>query len=398
MAKKDYYEVLGVPRDAPPEEIKRAYRRLAKKYHPDLNKEDPKAAEARFKELSEAYEVLMDDGKRGLYDAYGHAGARQAFGGGGFDWSHFTRFEDLSDIFGGDFFRDFFGNFARPFSGGSLFEEFFGGARRQGHDARRGRSRQGRDLRMDLEVTLEEVAKGVKREVEVPRQVACEDCHGTGSQGGSLTPCPQCQGTGQIREYRRTGFSQMVTIATCGRCGGEGQLPGEPCEACEGRRTVPRISRVTVAIPAGAYDGLSLRVPGQGEAGEGNGSPGDLYLVLHVREHDVFRTDGRDVLVEVPLTFAQAALGGEIEVPTLRGTARVKIPPGTQGGTALRLRGKGLPDLKGGPRGDQVVRVLVKTPERLSAEQRRLLRQLEASLGDYARGKRGDAFGPWKWT
>ncbi|MFQ6013735.1 MAG: J domain-containing protein, partial [Thermoplasmata archaeon] len=356
--------------------------------HPDLNKDKPKEAEAKFKELSEAYEVLMDREKRSLYDRYGHAGAQRAFGGQGFDWSDFTHFGDLDDIFGSSIFRDFFGGVASPF-GGSLFEEFF---RRSGRSTY-GPSR-GRDLRMDLEVTLEEVAQGARKEIRVPHRVTCEDCRGTGAKDGNLTDCPQCNGTGQVRDVRRSGFSQMISILPCSRCGGEGKLAAEPCPECRGRGTIPKTSRVSVAIPKGARDGLSLRVLGQGEAGERGGPAGDLYLVLHVKKHKLFRRDGKNVILEVPVTMSQAALGGELTVPTLFGSATLKVPPGTQSHTPFRLRGKGLPDLNGSRRGDQLVRVVVKTPKKLSAEEKKLFRRLGESLGDYTGSKAGTAFRP----
>lgn len=386
MAERDYYEVLGVSRDASKDEIKRAYRRLAKEYHPDLNKENPEEAEAKFKELSEAYEVLMDPEKRQLYDRYGHAGARQAFGGQGFDWSQFTRFEDLNDIFGRDIFRQFFGDIGSPFGGSSLFEEFFGG-----RGQRRERTARGRDLRMDVEVALEEAAQGAQRQVEVPRRVRCDACEGTGAEGGALRTCPQCNGTGQIRNVRRSGFSQMVTISPCRRCDGRGQVADAVCSTCQGRGTMPETSRVSVTIPAGAYDGLTLRVPDKGETT--SGGAGDLYIVLHVQEHDVFRREGQDLHVDVPLTFDQAALGARVEVPTLNGPATVKVPAGTQTHSVRRLKGKGLPDLNGGRPGDLVVRFVVQTPDRLGPEGKRLLRELRDSLGDYAQDRRREAFG-----
>jgi molecular chaperone DnaJ len=384
MTKRDYYEVLGVPRNASKEDIKRAYRRLAKKHHPDLNKDNPKEAEERFKELSEAYEVLMDDEKRALYDRYGHEGVQRTFGDRGFDWSNFTHFHDLADIFGNSFFRDFFSDFASPF-GDSLFEEFF---RHAGQDRYR-QPAKGRDLRVDITVTLEEVARSSRREVEVPRRVTCTECDGTGAQGGVMTTCPQCGGAGQVREVRRRGLSQMITITPCGRCGGQGQWPANPCEVCGGSGLVQETSKVTVAVPKGAYDGLSLRIPGKGEPGERGGPPGDLYIVLHVEEHEVFKRDGRNVVVEVPITYAQAALGAEVPVPTLFGNTTLKVPPGTQSHTIFRLKGKGLPDLNGSGQGDQLVKVVVVTPKKLSSEDRKLLRKLEESLGDYT--KEGDS-------
>ncbi len=379
MAKKDYYDVLGVPRKSSKDEIKRAYRRLAKKYHPDLNKDNPDEAEEKFKELSEAYEVMMNDEKRSLYDRFGHEGVQPTFGRGGFNWSDFTHFGDIEDIFGSSLFRDLFSNFGTPF-GGSLFEEFF---RRSGGGGYR-RVVRGRDLRMDVDVSLEDVAKGDKRVVEVPREVTCDACEGSGAEGGDMTTCPQCNGTGEQRDVRRRGFSQMITITPCTKCGGRGQWPSTLCETCGGSGLLQKTSKVAVAIPRGAYDGLSLRIPGKGEAGERGGPAGDLYIVLHLEEHEIFRRNGRDLLVEVPITFTQASLGAEVSVPTLTGNTTLRVPPGTQSHTVFRLRNKGLPDLDGSGRGDELVRVTVVTPEKLSTEGKKLLRKLDESLGDYA--------------
>ncbi len=380
MAKRDYYEVLGISRDASKDEIKKAYRRLAKKYHPDLNKDNPKEAEEKFKELSEAYEVLAEDEKRALYDRFGHEGVQRTFVDGGFDWSDFTHFRDIEDIFANSFFRDFFSDFGRP-SGGSLFEEFF---RRSAGEMFRGPVK-GRDLRMDITCTLEEVAKGTRRDVQVPRRVTCEDCDGTGAENGVMTTCPQCGGAGQVRDVQRRGFSQMITITPCPRCRGRGKWPESTCRTCEGQGALQKTSRVAVAIPEGAYDGLSLRIPGKGEAGERGGPPGDLYIVLHLEEHEVFQRDGRDLIVEVPISFVQATLGAEVAVPTLSGKTTLKVPPGTQSHTVFRLKGKGLPDLDRRGKGDQLVRVVVAIPKDLSGEDKKLLRKLGDSLGDYAR-------------
>ncbi len=385
MAKPDYYDVLDISRDASKAEIKRAYRRLAKKYHPDVNKDNPEEAEEKFKTLSEAYEVLMDDEKRALYDRYGHEAAQRTFAGGGFDWSDFTRFQDLEDIFRNGVFQDFFGGFSRPF-GSSLFEEFF---RQRGRGRPRGPA-PGRDLRVDLTVPLEEVARGGRREVDVPRRVACPECEGTGAEGGRMTSCPQCGGTGQVRDVRRRGFTQMVTIASCPRCGGRGEWPEATCATCEGSGVVHETSRVAVAIPKGAYDGLTLRVPGKGESGERGGPSGNLYIVLHLEDHPVFQREGNDLVVEVPITLTQAALGAEIAVPTLSGETPLKVPPGTQSHHVFRVKERGLPDLEGGRQGDLRVRVVVAVPQKVSGEVKRLLRRLEASLGDYAQREEGE--------
>jgi molecular chaperone DnaJ len=369
MSKRDYYEVLGVDRTASKDEVKRAYRRLAKKYHPDLNRDNREEAEEKFKELSEAYEVLIDDSKRASYDRYGHAGVASAFSPGGFTWQDFTHFTDLEDIFG-----DFFG--------GSIFDTFFGG-RPRGRTRRRGR-----DLRYDVEITLEEAAEGTKKRLRVPHSVRCEPCGGTGAEGGRMERCPACGGTGQLRDVRQHGFSRVVTITTCRKCGGEGGMAKAACPMCRGRGSVEKTSSITVDIPAGAFSGLRLRLEGQGEAGEAGDPPGDLYLIVHVAVHPTFRRDGQDLLMDLPITFSQGALGDEVEVPTLNGTAKLKIPPGTQTHTVFRLRGKGMPDINTRRRGDQLVRVVLVTPKRLKREERELFQRLR-DMENRDKGKPG---------
>lgn len=377
-AKRDYYEVLGVDRNTPKEEIKRSYRRLAKQYHPDMAQGmDRKQAEEKFKELSEAYEVLMDDHKRALYDQHGHAGVeQQVWGGQGFDWSRFTRTGDIEDFFG----RDFLESILR--GRGSIFNGFFSGA-----NARVRRASRGRDLRLDLTIGLREVATGGRRELEIPQGVACSLCGGSGAEGGQLTTCPECRGTGQVSHVQRRGFGQLVTVTTCQRCGGRGRWPEKPCPECRGSGTTRTTTRVAVDIPRGAYDGLTLRLGGKGEPGATG--PGDLYIELHVEEEAPFRQHGRDLMVDLAIPYPIAALGGEVEVPTLDGRARLKVAPGTQAGAVLKLRGKGLPDLEG-RRGDELVRVTVEVPTDLSAEERRLLQRLLELRGQA--GSRGGAF------
>ena len=362
--KRDYYEVLGVERTASPDEVKRAYRKLAMQFHPDRVPAGEKAgAEEKFKEVSEAYEVLADDEKRALYDRYGHAGVeQQVWGGQGFDWSRFTHADDLEDIFGADMFRDFFG-------GGSIFDAFFG--RAQGPRARRGA-----DLRLDLEVDLEDVLRGSRKSIEVPQAVPCKRCGGTGAEGGRLTKCPECKGSGQVSHSQQRGYTRMVTITACPRCRGRGQWPERTCAECDGSGVRHEASVYTIDVPVGASDGARLRLSGGGEADARGGPPGDLYVVLHVRPHPVFRRQGSDLVLDVPLTFSQAAVGAEIDVPTLDGTARLRVPPGTQTHTFLRLRGKGLPD-PGGGRGDELVRVVVVTPTNLTPEERRSFDELQ---------------------
>jgi molecular chaperone DnaJ len=356
VSKRDYYEVLGVARDASDQEIKSAYRKLALKNHPDRNPGD-KAAEDRFKEAAEAYAVLADADKRHLYDRFGHAGlGAAATGGQGFDPTVFTGFEDilggLGDIFG--------------------FGDLFGGARRRGGPQR------GADLRYDLEISFEESATGTETTVQIPRQETCETCHGSGAAPGSKpVTCPQCQGRGQLR-YQQ-GF--FTVARTCGQCRGAGQIVSNPCPACRGAGRVQREKKLTVKIPAGISTGQRLRLSGEGEAGAGGGPAGDLYVVIHVQEHEFFQRDGNDLYCEIPLNYPTIALGGEITIPTLEGEEPFKVPEGTATGTTFRLRGRGMPDVTGrGGRGDLLVTVKVTTPKKLTREQKKLLEQLQATL------------------
>lgn len=375
MAGPDYYEVLGVPRGASKDEIKRAYRRLAKKYHPDLNKDNAKAAEEKFKEVSEAYEVLADDEKRRIYDQFGAEGLKQqVWGGEGFDWSRFTHAADVEDIFGRDFFNAVFRGTG---FGGGLFDTLFGG----GMGRPRGPA-SGRSLRVDAEVRLEDLLHDTRKEVTLRAPDPCPACQGSGAEGGKLVTCPTCQGRGQVSASQRRGYSQFVTISPCPKCQGRGQWPEAPCRRCAGSGRVAETRTIAVDIPAGAPDGLQLRVPGLGEAGDPGGRPGDLYVVVHVAPHPTFERDAEDVLMSLPVTYPQAALGAEVDIPTLDGTARLRVPPGTQSHSVLRLRGKGLPGLRGGGRGDQLVRVIVTTPDKVSAEERKLLERLAELQGD----------------
>ncbi len=363
--KRDYYEVLGLSREASTDEIKKAYRRLAKKYHPDLNKDNPKEAEEKFKELSEAYEVLVDQDKRSKYDTYGFAGVQDNFSPGGFDWRDFTHFGDLNDIFGGGVFGDFFG-------GGSLFDFFFDRRGREGPS-------RGSDLRYDLEIDFQEAAFGSKKEIEVNREEKCPSCGGTGAEGSTaMRTCTQCGGRGQVRDVQTRGFSQFVRIAPCPRCGGRGRIVEKQCRTCRGTGAVRRDRRISVNIPAGVDNGSRLRLSGEGEQGEMGGPPGDLYVVIHVRPHDVFERDGAEIYLQVPVTYATLVLGGEVEVPTLKGKANIRIPPGTESGTVFRLRGKGLPDLQRGGMGDQNVRVRVEIPRKISGRKKELIEELKA--------------------
>jgi molecular chaperone DnaJ len=365
--KRDYYEVLGISKNASKDEIKQAYRKLAMKFHPDMNKENPKAAEEKFKEISEAYEVLVDDDKHARYDQYGHEGVSNAFRTGGFDWSDFTHFNDISDIFGGSGF------------GGSIFDQFFGGATRRG-------LQEGRSLRYDIEVSIEEAAKGVGKELRVPHSVMCQTCGGQGAKPGDMKTCPTCKGSGQVQRGQKRGYTSFVTITNCPTCGGSGKQILKKCSSCGGAGVLQTTSTIQVSVPAGAEEGTRLRIRGAGEAAPNGGPPGDLYIVVHIAEHPVFDRDGSNLWIEVPISFNHAALGAEIEVPTLDGTALVTVPPGTQTGTVFRLKGRGMPDMKGYSNGDEFVKVTVTTPTRLTSQQKDLLKSFGESLGEQQKG------------
>jgi len=358
MAKRDYYEILGVGRDATEQDIKRAYRRLAKKYHPDVCKEPD--AEEKFKEISEAYEVLIDPEKRANYDRFGHAGTESIFGGRGFTWEDFTHFSDIEDLFG----RDFFGR--------DIFDVFFRGSKRASQTG----PLRGNDLRYDLTITLEDAAFGIRTEISVPRTESCSKCNGTGAKSGATKTCPVCNGTGQERHERRTPFGQFVSITTCSKCGGTGKIITEYCPYCQGTGKIQRTRRISVKIPPGVDSGSRLRLTGEGEAGLRGGPPGDLYVVIHVQPHEFFKRENDDVYCEIPITFSQAALGDEVEVPTLRSKAKIKIPPGTQTGTIFRLKGQGIPHLNSRGKGDQKVRVRVVTPKKLTKREREIFEEL----------------------
>jgi molecular chaperone DnaJ len=360
MSKRDYYEVLDVQRGASDEEIKKAYRKLAVKFHPDKNPGD-KTAEEKFKELSEAYEVLNDEQKRAAYDQYGHAAfdaRRRASRGGGFG--------DFHDPF--EIFREVF----NQQGGGSIFDDLFGGGARSNP----GGPQRGADLRYDLEITFEEAARGCEKEIAVTKLDACETCAGSGAEKGAhYQQCPACGGRGQVVSSRG-----IFSIAqTCPRCEGAGRMIDKPCRTCQGSGQRERTSKITLRIPSGVDNGSRLRSSGNGEAGKRGGSSGDLYVIIHVKAHELFQRDGDDLLCEVPINFTIAALGGEIEVPTLDAKAQIKIPAGTQTGTVFRLRGKGIRNVHGHGHGDLHVQVTVEVPARLNAEQRTKLKEFADS-------------------
>jgi molecular chaperone DnaJ len=366
--KEDYYTLLGVEKTASEEDLKKAYRKKAIQYHPDKNQGN-KEAEEMFKKVSEAYEVLKDPQKRAAYDRYGHAafqqggaaGPRAGGGGGGF--------HDPFDIF-----REVF-NQGGGGGGGGIFEEFFGGGGGGGRDG----GRDGSDLRYDLEISLEDAARGIEKEISFRKAVTCERCDGSGAEPGSKrVTCPTCRGAGQIR---RSGGIITFTQA-CPTCGGAGTKVEKPCTACKGEGRTAKTTKLNVRIPPGVDTGSRLRSVGNGEAGMAGGQAGDLYIVISVAEHEIFERQNDDLFCEIPIKFTLATLGGSIEVPTLSGKASLKIPVGTQSGTTFRLKGKGMPSLRGGHHGDQLVRVHVEVPTSLSPEQRKKLEEFAQLSGD----------------
>ncbi len=359
MAKQDYYETLGVSKGASGEEIKKAYRRLAREYHPDVNKEP--GAEERFKQINEANKVLSDSKMKAAYDQYGHAAFEQAgpsgFGDargfGGF--SGFSAFEDMD----------------------SAFEMFFGGGKRSN------RPRQGNHLRYELTIEFEEAAFGLETTITIPRTETCSHCRGNKAEPGTpIKTCTSCNGTGEVRYTQETPFGSMVSTRACSSCRGEGKTVETPCKECRGAGTVHVQKAVPVKIPAGISEGQVLRIPGQGEAGERGGPSGDLQIQIRVRPHKVFSRQGNDVHSTINITFAQAALGDEVEAPTLEGVVKLRIPEGTQSGKVFRLRGKGIPDVRGYGKGDQLVKATVQTPTKLTVKQKDMLREFALDRGE----------------
>ena len=357
--KKDYYESLGLNKDAAEEDIKKAFRQQAKKFHPDVNPGNARA-EARFKEINEAYEVLSDPEKKSRYDRYGHAGVDPSYGAGG-GFGGFGGFGDMG------------------FDLGDLFGSIFGG----GTSSRnRNAPRKGERIRAELIITFEEAAFGCEKEVSVMRVEGCDDCTGTGCKEGTVAEkCTECNGRGTVSTQQRTPFGVMQSTADCPKCSGRGKIIEQPCSKCRGLGLVRRNRSIKVSVPAGIDDGQTISIRGQGSAGSNGGEAGDLYVTISVLNHAVFERDGYSVLVDIPISFAQAALGAEIEVPTLDGKVKYTVPEGTQTGTVFRLRGKGITSLRGGSRGDQYVTVNVSVPKALSDEQKELLRQFAATEG-----------------
>lgn len=373
MPKKDYYEILGVSRDATEEEIKKAYRRLAKQFHPDIYKGDKKEAEERFKEISEAYEVLIDKEKRAKYDQIGERVADETFGPQGFDWSHFTHYRDVEDIFGSAIFETFFRSAGSPgfASRGGIFDTLFG--------VREGIQRplRGADVQLQLDITLEEAATGVEKILEVPLTQVCKACGGSGSRSGTRSECPSCNGSGQLRMMQTRGSTRVITATVCPQCKGTGRAIYDLCSSCGGSGQVTKRTKVAVKLKSGVYTGYEIKIPKAGRPPPDTrlgGEPGDLYVRVNVLPHPVFERRGDDLYMKMGISFLQAALGDEVIVTTLEGKhVKVKIPPETQTNSQFRLRGQGMPRLTGG-RGDLYVEVVVQTPRNLTDRQKELLR------------------------
>lgn len=373
--KRDYYEVLGVQKDATDAELKKAYRNLAKKYHPDVNPGD-KAAEAKFKEVNEAYEVLSDAQKRSRYDQFGHAGTDpNGFGGGAGGFSDFD--------FGGI---------------GDIFETFFGGTGFGGGRSRSKRGPQkGADLKYSMDISFEEAAFGIEREINISRMEVCTKCSGSGAKPGTqATTCQHCNGTGQVQVRQNTPFGQFVNTKTCDVCKGEGKIIIDPCPACNGKGKLRNNVKLKINVPAGIDDGQTISLRGEGDPGSKGGPNGDLFINIRVRPHPLFKRQGNDVICDVPVTFTQAALGAELEVPTLDGKVKYTVPEGTQTGSVFRLRGKGIPYLRGNGRGDQYVKVNIDVPKKLNEKQKALLKEFAELSGDDAHEQRKGFFDKMK--
>ena len=360
--KRDYYEVLGVSRGASEDEIKKAYKKMARKYHPDLNPGD-KSAEEKFKEVNEAYEVLSDANKKARYDQYGHAGVDPNFGAGGFGGGFDGGFDfgDLGDIFG------------------SFFGGGFGGSRRTNPNA----PQRGESIRMAVTLSFEEAAFGCEKEVTVERYETCDTCHGNGcAPGTSPEVCPDCHGTGTIQQRRQTPMGVFATSSPCPKCGGKGRIIHQPCKDCRGSGMVRKKKTIQASIPAGIDNGQTISIRGQGNAGKNGGPAGDLLITITVRPHELFRREGTSVLCEAPITFTQAVLGAELEIPTIDGKVKYTLPEGTQSGTTFRLKGKGIPSINGRGRGDQYVTVYIETPKNLNKEQKEALKKFAETMGE----------------
>ncbi|MBR4949176.1 MAG: molecular chaperone DnaJ [Clostridia bacterium] len=358
--KRDYYEVLGVSKSSTQDEIKKAYRKLAKKYHPDMNPGDS-AAEAKFKEVNEAYEVLSDESKKSKYDQFGHAGVDPNYGGGGYSYG------------GGGFDFGDMGGFS------DIFESFFGGG---GSSSRRNGPRRGQDIHTGITISFEEAIFGTEKTISVDRVEACDECYGSGAKKGtSPATCPTCNGTGQVRTTQRTPFGSFASTKPCSTCGGKGTVIKDPCTKCHGSGRINNKKTISVKIPKGIDNGQTISLSGQGNAGTNGGMAGDLLITVRVTSHKIFKREGQNIYCEFPLTYTQAALGCEVEVPTVDGKVKYEIPEGTQTDTTFRLKGKGVPSINGYGRGDQYVKVYVEVPTNLSKEQKELLKKFDELSG-----------------
>ena len=368
MSKKDYYDLLGVEKTASENDIKKAYRKLAMKYHPDkysnASEKEKKEAEEKFKEVHEAYQVLSDPDKRSKYDRFGHAAFENGGGGAG-GFGGFGGFEGFGNA--EDIFSSFFGG-GSPFGGG--------GSRRRGPEP-------GADLRVDVTLTLEDVAKGVEKEINYRRQAKCKTCNGTGAEPGSnMKTCDKCNGTGRVKVNQRTIFGDFQSVEECDKCKGKGKIPEKKCKSCNGTGLERETVKKTVKIPVGIEDGQRLRLTGMGDASREGGPNGDLYIFIHVKEHDFFVRHGDDIICEIPITFAKAALGGEVDIPILKGKKSIKIPAGTQNGKVFRLKGEGINNPRGYAPGDQLVKIIIEVPTNLNEDQQELLKKFDESLKD----------------
>ncbi len=374
MAKRDYYEVLGVDRNATKEELRKAYRKLAMQFHPDRNPDD-KEAEENFKEAAEAYEVLSHDEKKARYDKFGHEGVKgSAYGSQGFS--------DINDIF--SHFSDIFG-------GGSIFDDFFGSGQRQ--RGRRSSGQPGSDLRVNLKLTLEEIAIGVTKKIKIKKYITCDQCNGNGAESGTSTKtCPVCNGTGEVRSVSRSVFGQFVNITTCSNCNGEGTVIDSPCKKCMGDGRVQDETTLKVEVPAGVHENSYMTIRGEGNIGKRGGQPGDIIVVFHEVEHEYFIRDNDDIIYDLLISYPEAALGSEVEVPTLTGKAKLKIDPGTQPGKLLKMRDKGIKHLNHSGIGDQIVRINIQVPKKVTPKERELLKELLDMPNIKPSGKMGKNF------
>ncbi|NWF89490.1 MAG: molecular chaperone DnaJ [Ignavibacteriaceae bacterium] len=360
MSKRDYYEVLGVDRNASKDDLKKAYRKLAMQYHPDRNPNN-KEAEEKFKEAAEAYEVLSDDEKKARYDRFGHEGMRASGTGS-------PGFNDINDIFS---------HFSDIFSGGSIFDDFFGGSSRSRGQKRKTSGSPGSDLRVTLKLTLEEIAKGATKKIKIKKHVKCEQCAGSGAEAGTSTKtCPVCQGSGEVKTVSRSVFGQFVNITTCNNCGGEGSVVDKPCRKCMGDGRVQEEVTVKITVPAGVHEGSYMTMRGEGNSGKRNGPAGDIIVIFQEIPHDYFKREDDDIIYDLIISYPEAVLGADVDVPTLSGKARLKIDPGTQPGKLLKMRDKGIKHLNASGYGDQIVRVNIDVPRKINSKERELLKEL----------------------